>query len=160
MYRFLSLLRRDNDSLTSSQLYNEHTFYASFIADIQKATGSIIIESPFISQRGMDRLFPALTCAINHGVSVTINTRCPDQHEDFMRYQALNGITALQTLGVKVLYTTNLHRKLAIVDQQLLWEGSLNILSFRDSSELMRRTQSETSCRQMMQFTEMVQWYT
>ena len=35
-----------------------------------------------------------------------------------------------------------IHQKVAIIDDRICWEGSLNILSFANSRELMRRFES------------------
>ena len=49
-------------------------------------------------------------------------------------------IQELEAVGVQVfLCTGNHHRKLAIIDRNILWEGSLNILSQMKSREFMRR---------------------
>jgi hypothetical protein len=58
----------------------------------------------------------------------------------------------LQKLGAIVLFTGDHHRKLAIVDQRILYEGSLNILSQNDSCEVMRRIHSEQLAIQMIEF--------
>ena len=55
-----------------------------------------------------------------------------------MAIQAELAIHTLQELDVTVLMTVGHHRKIAIVDD-ILYEGSLNILSQNDSCELMRR---------------------
>ena len=55
----------------------------------------------------------------------------------------------------KVLYTVKHHRKLAIIDEEILWEGSLNILSQGDSCEIMRRTFSDSLALQMLHFTKL-----
>lgn len=44
------------------------------------------------------------------------------------------------------------HRKLAIIDDDILWEGGLNVLSQNDSCEIMRRIKSNEVFKQMMQF--------
>ncbi|HMT19521.1 MAG TPA: hypothetical protein PKD15_05805, partial [Candidatus Saccharibacteria bacterium] len=44
------------------------------------------------------------------------------------------------------------HRKLAMIDDYILWEGSLNMLSQNGSKEVMRRSVSKELCQQMMQF--------
>jgi hypothetical protein len=61
----------------------------------------------------------------------------------------------LQSIGVEVLYTGGHHRKLAIIDRQILWEGSLNILSQNESCEVMRRIESDELAMQMLQFTKL-----
>jgi hypothetical protein len=46
----------------------------------------------------------------------------------------------------------NHHRKLAILDRSIVWEGSLNILSQTYSRELMRRIEDRESAEQMFIF--------
>lgn len=85
-------------------------------------------------------------------VRVIVNTRCPDEHNEELAIQAAQAIKALQGIGATVLYTGRHHRKLAIIDAEILWEGSLNILSLCDSCEIMRRIESQELARQMALF--------
>ncbi len=146
-------------NLASSQLYNEKAFYVAFVRDIRKAHERVIIESPFITLRRFDTLYPLIRSSIRRGVRIVINTRHPESHDGAMRQQALSSIATLQSIGVEVLYTSNLHRKLAMIDNEVLWEGSLNILSQSDSCEMMRRTRSKDVVRQMIRFTKLSRWY-
>ena len=127
--------------------------------DIRKARERVIIESPFITLRRFDTLDPLIRSSIRRGVRVVINTRHPESHDGVMRQQAFSSISTLQSIGVEVLYTSNLHRKLAMIDNEILWEGSLNILSQSDSCEMMRRTRSKDVARQMIRFTKLSRWY-
>jgi hypothetical protein len=97
----------------------------------------------------MRELYPLIRKATGRGVSFIINTRDPIEHEPRMQREAYQAIGALQDLGVLVLYTTNLHRKIAIFDDSILWEGSLNILSQGSSAEVMRRIESKVLAKQM-----------
>ena len=160
MFQFKRSYYKDNVSLLSSKLYDEQSFYPAFIADARRATESIIIESPFITYRRLKYLFPTLEKAIWRGVSITINTRDPQFHEGSMQQYASSGIKLLQDMGVEVLYTGNHHRKLAIVDRNILYEGSLNILSQSNSCEVMRRIESTGLAEQMIRFIGLGRWYT
>ncbi len=162
MRRLLFLLSQrayDNSALVSSQLLNEEAFYVLFLRDIRLARRSIIIESPFITTRRLRLILHALKRARKRGVQIVINTRDPDTHIGSMRQQARDGVAWLQDLGITVIYTGNLHRKLAIIDHRILYEGSLNILSQSDSCEMMRRTNSAELVRQMIRFTNLRKWY-
>ena len=141
-----------------SELYNEQTFYQAFIRDVRKARTCVIIESPFITSRRFEALQATIDAALRRGARVVINTRDPDSHEPVMRAQASQCVSILQEQGAEVLYTCNLHRKIAIVDD-VLWEGSLNILSQNDSCEIMRRTKSKSAVKQMIRFTKLARWY-
>ena len=146
-----------NDIFTS-KLYDNETFYTVFTKDLQRARDTVIIESPFITTRRMDEIMPVLTSIRRRNVSITVNTRNPDEHNTDYEIQALAAIDMLQHMGVKVLYTVKHHRKLAIIDSEILWEGSLNILSQNDSCEIMRRSVSCRLSQEMQAFIGAKRW--
>lgn len=146
------LFRRADDGLAASLLFNERTFYTQFRRDLERAKSEIVIESPFMTGRRIKSLLPSLRLAVRRGVKVTINTREPNEHEGRLRLEAEWAIAALQASGIKVLLTGGHHRKLAIIDRKILWEGSHNILSQNDSCEIMRRIKSEELAEQMVSF--------
>ena len=145
----LGIFKRIN---ASSRLYNEQTFYRTFERDLASCNHEVIIESPFMTTRRLKTLLPLFQKLINRGVKVIVNTKPPYEHEDFLHFEAREGIAMLHDVGVEVLYTGGHHRKLAIFDRQILWEGSLNILSQNDSCEVMRRTTSADTAMQMFRF--------
>jgi len=150
-----SLLKRqvNRADLINSKLFSDDTFYPAFQKDLQKCQRELIIESPFITQRRLATLSPALQKLKHNGVKVIINTRDPlECDEEYMREDATRAISSLQHMGVQVLFTGKHHRKLAIIDRNVLWEGSLNILSQNDSCEIMRRIESTQLAWQMTRF--------
>ena len=102
------------------------------------------IESPFITNRRLNVLLPTLLKLKDRRVRITINTRDPEAHDDneYLRSEARAAVSSLQHKGIQALFTGNHHRKLAVIDRQIIWEGSLNILSYRNSCEVMRRIES------------------
>jgi phosphatidylserine/phosphatidylglycerophosphate/cardiolipin synthase-like enzyme len=145
-------------SLLSSSLYDQDSFYDRFIKDLSRATELVIIESPFITRRRARQLLPMLHKLAKRNVQIYINTRDPDEHDGDYAEQAADIISDLQHIGVTVLFTARHHRKLAVIDHEVMWEGSLNILSYNDSCEVMRRIESPELCQQMIQFTGLNRW--
>lgn len=144
-------------SLIVSKLHDQDSFYTAFEHDLGRARKRIVIESPFLTMRRVSTLLPQLGKSSRRGVTVIVNTKPLDEHDTVLRGQAEQAITALQEIGVRVLMTVGHHRKVAVVDD-VLWEGSLNILSQNDSCELMRRTQSSELSDQMLRFTRLDRW--
>lgn len=136
----------------NSTLYDQDTFYKAFLRDIHLCRNELIIESPFITERRMSVLLPIFAKLRGRGVRIIVNTRNPIDHDGDYYDQALEAVGALQELGVTVLYTVGHHRKLAIIDEHIVYEGSLNILSFSDSCEIMRKITSEEIARQLLKF--------
>jgi len=122
-----------------SELLSEQTFYRSFLVDLIHANSEVIIESPYITASRMRTIYPVLLRLREKGVRITVNTRDPYNHNLRMRIEAIKAIADMQKIGVKVMYTGGLHRKIAIIDREILYEGSLNILSQYDSCEIMRK---------------------
>ena len=142
----------DTTALCNSRLYDNETFYKSFIRDLERANHSIYIESPFITTRRMGIFLPILRQARQRGVRITVNTRPPSEHDGKYIEQAYEAVQYMQSIGITVLYTVKHHRKIAIIDEEILWEGSLNISSQSDSCELMRRSVSHALVCQMEKF--------
>ncbi len=123
-----------------SALFDENTFYEAFLKDLERCQSEAIIESPFITSKRMKTLWPTLRKLYVRGVRIIIVTRDPMEHPDGYESQSESEIEALEATGIQVLLCTgNHHRKLAILDRKILWEGSLNILSQTKSREFMRR---------------------
>lgn len=145
--------RQTPADFADSRLFDQNNFYAAFLKDLSKCQHEAIIESPFITRRRLETLLPTIQKLKSRRVKVVINTRNPlDGDDEYMRDEGAHAIAKLQHLGVQVLFTGGHHRKLAIIDRQILWEGSLNILSQNDSCEVMRRIPSTQLAWQMTHF--------
>ncbi len=141
---------------TVSILYDESTFYNRFREDLLEAKQEVIIESPFITSRRLEMLKPVFEKLIARGVEVFIMTRDPNEHDESLSKQAEAGIHYFEVLGVQVLLCDGgHHRKLAIIDRKVLWEGSLNILSQSHSREFMRRIDSKSLTEELFKFLKL-----
>jgi phosphatidylserine/phosphatidylglycerophosphate/cardiolipin synthase-like enzyme len=140
------------DNAAVSELFTNDNFYQTFCKDLSRANSEVIIESPFITIGRFNEFVPHIKRIRRRGVTVTVNTRYPEEHEGKYIQQAYDAVCELQGLGVKVLYTTKLHRKIAIIDRKISWEGSLNILSYSNSCEVMRRTKGSDYAKSILEF--------
>lgn len=139
--------------MNTSKLFNENTFYQSFISDLEKCKSEVIIESPFITSLRMNDFRSVFEKLLEKSVKIYIFTRDPGEHELPMAYQAEAEIQYFERIGIQTLIClNNHHRKLAILDKKILWEGSLNILSQNKSREIMRRIEGKESAMQMFDF--------
>lgn len=145
-------------NLSNSRLYDQNTFYKAFIKDLSRAKSRVIIESPFITKKRIASLLLVFRKLRQHNVKIIINTKPFNEHEPIYRKQAIKMIGAMQDIGVEVLLTTGHHRKIAIIDDDILYEGSLNILSQNDSCEFMRRICDRSIVKETLKFTNLNIW--
>ena len=140
----------------ASNLYDETTFYPAFIRDISHCNKEIIIESPYITAKRMNMLMPVIQRVVNKGITVYVLTRDPREHTNMMIDEAEAIVEQFEAMGVHVFLCMGKdHRKLAIIDRNILWEGSLNILSQAESREIMRRMVGSTYAKELMEFLEL-----
>lgn len=134
-----------------SQLFSQNDFYKAFLKDLESSKKEV---GPFITASRMEKLYPVFENLLSHGIKVHFVTRDPIDHEDeYIRYQATNEILYSKELGIKITLLRGFHhRKLAIIDRKTLWEGSLNILSYSKSQEIMRRIEDEKTAKHMLNF--------
>ncbi|MEI6143970.1 MAG: phospholipase D-like domain-containing protein [Candidatus Berkelbacteria bacterium] len=158
---FKQLLKRRDDAIkaekisesSSIDLYNEHTFYKALTADMLTAKSEVIIYSPFVSKFRTDFLKPTIEKLIDRNIDIFIFTRPIEEYENIIQPQIECALKRLEELGVCIFYPGRyIHQKVAIVDREVLWEGSLNILSHRASNEMMRRTADGESATQVMSY--------
>jgi phosphatidylserine/phosphatidylglycerophosphate/cardiolipin synthase-like enzyme len=145
--------KTDTSGLLSSKLYTERSFYDTFAKDIARAEHSVIIESPYLTERRALQFCQLFGRMSKKGVEILVNTRNPRHHDKTLEIQAWKAMAVLREHKVKVCtYNDMRHRKL----------GSLNILSQNSSRELMRRTVSKDMCSQVLWFTSIareLRWY-
>jgi phosphatidylserine/phosphatidylglycerophosphate/cardiolipin synthase-like enzyme len=124
-----------------SRFYNEKVFYDAFASDINSATSSVVIESPYLTERRARQFAKLIQRKVRSGVKFHIYTRNPLHHNRLLAEQSSIACRILKDAGARVFICDDMrHRKLAVIDALILWEGSLNILSQSNSAELMRRT--------------------
>ncbi len=153
---FSKLFETSPKSLLTSKLFDEITFYDTFIKDLKRCEEEVIIESPYIACLRMKSLDPIFQKLVKKGIKVYVITRNPIEHSESLAKQAELEISIFEEYDVQVLLCRgNHHRKLAIIDRQILWEGSLNILSQGNSREIMRRIESYELTMQMFKFLKL-----
>ena len=147
---------RPAPEMLTSLLYDESTFYQAFMHDLQRCERELIIESPFVTSSRMETLYPIFKRILDRGIKIYIITRDPSDHDETIRHQATNEILFATEMGINVvLLRGNHHRKLAIIDRKVSWEGSLNILSQGNSKEIMRRIESIRMTEELICFLKL-----
>lgn len=140
--------------MNNSLLFDEKTFYDAFLRDLERSEKEIIIENPFITSNRTKSFYPVFKRLLQKRVKIYIITRNIDDYEsNELKLQAQSAIYNFEVLGINTLLCIGKHhRKLAILDRNILWEGSLNILSQSRSREIMRRIRGEDYAMEMFNF--------
>ncbi len=133
-------------------LSDENTFYYRFERDLSQAKHEVIIESPYITVPKLRNLKQAFESLMERKLACFIITRHPEEHESFMAEQSEAGIQFFERIGVQVFMSKTHHKKIAMIDRRIVWKGSLNILSHKNSREFMEREDDEKKAKELFAF--------
>lgn len=129
----------ENAETNNGRMYTERNFWAKFFEDIKNSQKRIIILSPFLTVRRSTIFMDFFRAMKVRGIDIRVYTRPKNQQTGEMANQADIVIDQLRSISVNVIERRSMHQKVAIVDDLIAWEGSLNILSHKDTEEHMRR---------------------
>lgn len=126
----------------SMAFLNQASFYQQFIEDLSSAKEEVIIFSPFITTNRLSILLPYLH-KLSKKISIKLFTKPP--REQKTQEDELKTIhKQLKNIGWNIYEYFGLHDKVAIIDNCILYWGSLNILSWNSTKESMARIESKS----------------
>jgi transcriptional regulator with XRE-family HTH domain len=127
------------------KLYNADTFYKPFFEDLQRAQALVIIHSPYLSTRQINRFKGHFQDCGRRGVRICVIAQQPtdwnrrDKVVSNVCSQLESAMIMFKRLDVHVTLRPLVHQKLVVVDDEILWTGSMNVLSHFETKERMER---------------------
>lgn len=105
-----------------------------FKLDCDKATRSIVLQVPYVSEKCLQTLVPVLRDAVSRGVTLTCAIyqfeRKSLEDDRFERSRR-----ALERLGCNVTVASDIHPGLAVFDDKVVWYGTLPLLGFPQADD-------------------------
>ena len=125
---------RSDTYLSRDVIYDQKTFIEPFLQDIRKARHSVVIVSPYIKTSRVHWLLNTIheNC---HPLKTTVITRPSDAFQGKSSTDVYEAIQRLAESNVETICKNAIHQKFAIIDQKIVWYGSINLLSFGSSQE-------------------------
>jgi superfamily I DNA and/or RNA helicase len=135
----------------SFTIFDQTNFYPALLDDINKAKSKIVIFSPFVSKKRVETLLFDFQRICQKGIPIYVITR---------RKNSNDAVDDLKRIGVDVIFASNdfglgesfdkFHFKVALVDNSVVYYGSLNILAQVESSESMIAFRSKRTVSQLV----------
>ena len=131
-------------------IYDGKSFYHGFCNDLLNAQREILIVSPFMRKSRITSLMKILDPIIERSIKVTVVTRPPEDFKERDRDTVNKCADKLQENGVIVSYKSDFHQKFTVIDQSVVWYGSVNFLSFGTHEESIMRFENTDIAGQLM----------
>jgi hypothetical protein len=120
-------------------LFDSKTFFPVYSADIIESQYEVLIVSPYLSKQ---RVTSALGYLKTANAKVTVVTRPPENYAEKSRPAIAEHINLLEQNGITVKTKDRIHQKYAVIDQRIVWYGSINLLSYGTSEESIMRIEN------------------
>jgi ssDNA-binding Zn-finger/Zn-ribbon topoisomerase 1 len=117
---------------------NQTYFYKAFQNDLSNAESKVVIVSPFMTQNRLASFEAVFRDLHSREVKTFIFTK-PFKEQGFSGNLGEEITENLKKLAIELVPKPLSHEKLAVIDDKVIWQGSLNILSHKNTSELMIR---------------------
>lgn len=125
-------------------LFDEPAFERALEHDIREAKSSVVIFSGYVTPARVGKLGDLFRAKIAEGVRIRCVTRPPQTNGSVPRDQGREALNMLEGIGVTVDCRAKIHQKVCLVDNRIVWLGSLNALSHAGrSDETMTRAVNE-----------------
>lgn len=140
-------------------IVTQELFYKHFLNDLKDASNEVIIYSPFMTKDRLSYLLPQIQAAIERNVSVYIITKSLQERNngEIALYREME--EHLSRIGATVIHKKGMHEKLVFIDNTIVWNGSLNPLSFSSTQEIMERRQNkdvQNDFRETLRLSELI----
>jgi ssDNA-binding Zn-finger/Zn-ribbon topoisomerase 1 len=125
-------------------IFDEAQFERALSHDIQAANRSVVIFSGYITPSRVGKIGDLLRSKIHAGVKVRCVTRPPKLNGSIPESSGREAVEMLEGIGAVVDCRSKIHQKVCLIDNRIVWWGSLNALSHMyHSDETMTRAVNE-----------------
>lgn len=132
----------EQDIQKTSIIYDGKSFLSVFSNDIMTASKNVVIVSPYMRKNRLTQMVGLLSKAVINGVKIIVYTRPPEDFKESDYETVIQNTEYLSNANVEVMYKANIHQKFTIIDEKIVWYGSVNFLSFGSSEESIMRLES------------------
>ena len=132
-------------------IFDSESYLPVYEKDLQQAHKSIYIASPGLNKSKVHRLISLIKERQAAGVSVTVIT-LPAESYPQTRIEPTKALQAtLQAVGIYVVAQSDLHTHFAVIDQNIVWYGSANLLSRDKANDDLLRIDSQDVALELLE---------
>jgi len=131
----------------------EGDFRKFFIEDLSKATRSVVIMSRLLAVDQSAAIMPVLARLAASGLNILIYTIAPNQHDrEHTKLESQKVLAEAHKALITVIMRNDIEHNAAIIDDRVVWEGSISILGPSQAQGTMHRVEGGNNARQLKQF--------
>lgn len=134
-------------------IYDSDTYSPVYEQDLRKAVSEIVISSPTLGKYKVMRMTSMLKERQETGVKVTIVTWHPDSYLYGREEHRIELMEALRNAGFNIELVEDHCEHYAVIDNEIVWYGSMNLLSKDDVGDNIMRVVSKSIAAELLEMT-------
>ena len=146
-----TLYARDTlEKQTANAIFDSDTYHPIFEQDLREAAETVVISSPTLSRKRVERLIELLCPAQERGLKAAVITWHPDLYRYGNDENRLLLLESLRTAGFEIRYAEDNCQHFAVIDEKIVWYGSMNLLSRDDVEDNIMRLESREVAEELL----------
>jgi superfamily II DNA or RNA helicase len=137
----------NNSAEIINSIYDSGNFLDVFASDITAAKHNVLIVSPFMSKSTINKMCKLFDFTTD---KITVITKPPESYKATSVQRVETCIHILEHCGITVHFNSAIHQNFAVIDNRLIWYGSLNLLCFGKSEESIMRLESAEIAEELL----------
>lgn len=132
-------------------IYDSGNYTEKFEQDIVETEKMIVISSPDIRQNKIDRLLLLVKGRQEKGVKVTVITTEPEEVVYGSADVCCELIREMQQVGINVVTKAEVEERFAVIDEELVWHGGMNLLGKVDVWDNLMRIKNHQVAAELLE---------
>lgn len=137
----------------ANSIFDGENYIKTFQKDLLQANKNIVISSPSITGNKVSELIELLKEKQQNGVEVTILTWQPDVIKYGSANYKMQLIEEMREAGFYSKTKEEIYEQFAIIDQEIVWYGNINLLGKADVEDNMMRIENKQVANELMELT-------
>ena len=138
---------------TINAIYDSGNYTEKFERDLVEVEKTIVISSPNISQDKIERFLYLIKERQEEGVKVTVITTDPEEIIYGNSDICYELIREMEQIGINVITKTEVEERFAVIDDELVWHGGMNLLGKVDVWDNLMRIKSQEVAAELLEMS-------
>jgi len=134
-------------------VYSNRSYCAIYEKDLLESNKNITISSPGINEKKVKHIISLMQEKQESGISVVVITLKAECYPEKRVDKTKQLIRQLLEIGIIVKQMSDIHEHYAIVDEEIVWYGSMNLLSGEKEDDNLMRVVSKEIAQELMEIT-------
>lgn len=137
----------------TNAIYDNESYSEIYEKDLVEANRNILISSPGINEKKVNRIIALIQKGQESGVNVTVITLKAESYPENRVEKTRQLINQLLEVGINVNQVPVMHEHYAIIDREIVWYGSMNLLSGEKEDDNLMRVVSKEIAQELLEIT-------